>query len=207
MIHDAPVLRGPGTSRLRALIPSVLVNGLGSFLAYLALRPHVGTDAVALALAGAVPVTWTLGRFVWRRRLDPVGVLASAGYASGLLVSVLTGGSSLPLKVHPLTFVEGAAGLVLMVSVAVRRPLLPVILRRLGRVEAVSSRSLTRLTVFVGAALLVTTAIHVALALTLPTATFLVVNRFVDWALLAVGVVRVVWYQRRARAGGVTRDG
>ncbi len=206
MIRDSPVPQGRArwAPRLRALISSLAVNGLGSFVAYLVVRPHVATDAVALALAGAIPVTWTAGRFAWRRRLDLVGVVATAGYASGLLVSLLTGGSSLPLEVHPLTLVEGAAGLVLLLSVAVGRPLLPVVLGRFGQVHAASSRSLGMLTLFVGAALLVTTAIHLVLALTLPTATFLVANRFVDWALLAVGVARVLWYQRRACAQGVT---
>jgi len=42
----------------------------------------VRSDAVALAIAATVPVIWILLRLLWRRRLDPIGVLAVAGSVS-----------------------------------------------------------------------------------------------------------------------------
>lgn len=68
--HGAP---GPSTGEaaptggeLRAVLPSVALNGVVPFLVYLLARPYLPGDAVALALAMAVPVVCTVGAFAWR---------------------------------------------------------------------------------------------------------------------------------------------
>src|SRR5207244_214675 len=90
-------------------------------IAYFLVRPWVPTDAVALAVAGALPLGYQIVLALTRRRLDPVALVSGLGFAAGCLVSLLAGGSSLPLKLHEAA-VTFLAGLVLLGAVLVRRP-------------------------------------------------------------------------------------
>jgi hypothetical protein len=91
--------------------------------------------AAALAIAGAVPAAWTLARFAWRRRLDPVGVLAVGGFSVALLVAALAGGNPLLLKVRDAPLI-GVIGVAFLLSAAVRKPAL---LHLLGRDRQVAT--------------------------------------------------------------------
>jgi hypothetical protein len=135
----------------------------------------VSNDATALAIAGAIPIAWTLARLAWQRRLDPIGAVSALSFGVALLVSLVLGGNALVLKLHeaPLT---GAFGLVCLISVAVRRPLLPAVLRLFGRTNQTTIRQATTATLVVGATLLIDALTRVMLAVTLPTSVFLAVS-------------------------------
>jgi hypothetical protein len=177
--------------RLRTLVPSLVASFVIPIAVYFLLRPHVGSDATALAIGGALPAAWTLARLAWRWRLDPIGLIAVLGFGVALLVTVLSGGNALALKLHeaPLT---GAFGVVCLVSVAVRRPLLPTVLQLFGRSGQATIRRAAAATVVVGATFLTDAVTRVVLAVTLPTSTFLAVSREVSWAILGVGLV-LLW--------------
>ena len=181
--------------RLRTLVPSLVASFVIPIALYFLLRPHVGSDAAALAIGGALPAAWTAVRLAWHRRLDLIGVIAVLSFGVELLVTVLSGGNALALKLHeaPLT---GAVGLVCLVSVAVRRPLLPTVLKLFGRSGQATLRRAAAATVVVGATFLIDAVTRVVLAVTLPTSTFLAVSREVSWAILGVGLV-LLWRIRR----------
>ncbi|MGZ6388093.1 MAG: VC0807 family protein [Ktedonobacterales bacterium] len=198
--------RGDGSPqlapRLWRLAPRLIVNFICAPVAYMLLRPQVNSDAIALAIAGAVPIAWTIAFLASRRRFDPIGALAVVGFGVALLVSAFTGGSPLPLKLHWEFLLTGAIGLAFLVSVALRRPLLPVVLRLLGRGSTVSSRSPNAVTTLIGATLLLAAVTHVFLALTLPTATYLLASRVVSWAIYGTGITVLFMYLRRLQAHG-----
>jgi hypothetical protein len=164
------------------------------FAVYFLVRPHVGSDAIALAIGGAIPTAWTLIRLLWQRRLDPIGVLAVLGFGVELLVAVLTRGNAFALKLQeaPLT---GMFGLACLVSVAIRRPLLPTVLRFMGLERAAMMRQASLVTLVIGATLFIDALVRVVLAATLATNTFVAVSREVNWAILALGIFVLV--QRR----------
>ncbi len=112
--------------------------------------------------------------------------------AAGLAIA---GGSPLPLKLHEaaVTFV---LGVVLLCAALARRPL-PV-----GRVLKVphSDRSRdTALSVTLGSFLMLHALLHLALALTLSTDSYLTVGRVVDWATVGVGAACLYGYVRQLR--------
>src|SRR5438093_7058247 len=78
--------------RLRTLIPSLVASFVIPIAVYFLLRPHVGSDATALAIGGALPVAWTLARLAWRRRVELFGMLSVVGFGVAFLVTVLSGG-------------------------------------------------------------------------------------------------------------------
>ena len=185
-------------SRLRLALPSLFVSFILLLVVYALLRTQLGSDVTALAIGGAFPAAWTAGRLLWRRRLDPLGLLAVLGFSIELCISVLTGGNSFVLKLQeaPLT---GACGLALLASVAIRRPLFPVVLRLLGLEGAASRLQSSTSTLGLGAILCIDAIVRVILAAMLPTSTFLATSREVNWAIIGLGIL-VLTYVRRAGA-------
>lgn len=191
---DPPVLRPEGrTGRLRAA-RLVALPAL-SVIAYFSVRPLLPSDAAALAIAGALPASYTIALMMVRRHVDLWAALTSVGFAIACLASLLTDGSTLPLKLHEavITFVVGV--LLLCASLA-RRPL------PLGQVLKVthSDRSLdTALSVMIGSFLVLHALLHVVLAVTLSTDSYLTIGRIVDLATIGAGVACLHGYLRRLR--------
>jgi hypothetical protein len=164
-------------------------------IAYFAVRPWVASDAVALAAAGALPIGYQVVLVAVRRRIDVWALVSGLGFAVGCLASLLAGGSSLPLKLHEaaVTFV---AGLVLLGAVVVRRP---VPLGRLLKVPGADLRLDVTLSVLVGGFLVLHALLHIALAVLLPTSTYVVAGRLVNWVTIGLGAAALYGYLRRAR--------
>jgi hypothetical protein len=190
-------IRSPQLAAQRRSALVSLVAGFAVPLGvYYLVRSHVGSDTIALAISGALPVAWTLVRLVWQRRLDPIGLIAVLGFAVELCIAVLTGGNAFALKLQeaPLT---GLFGLACLVSVAIGRPLLPVVLRLLGRsASQVTLRQATRATLVVGATFFLDALTRVVLAASLPTTTFLAVSREVNWAIFGLGILVLLQLRR-----------
>jgi hypothetical protein len=131
--------------------------------------------------------------------MDLDGMLTMGAYGLGLLVTVLSGGSALPLKLHSAAE-TGVLGVACLVSVALRRPLLllglRILARRRGRgsgawrkvfAEPVLSRTFSLITVIVGVGLLIEATSQAALALVLPTVVFVAVSLPVRFAIYGGG--------------------
>lgn len=198
------------TQQRRAALPllvSLVISAVLPVLAYLLLRPRVHSDVTALVIAAAIPAAWTAGRLLLRRRLDPIGIIAVAGFAFGLLLLAATGGNELAFKLREDIW-TGPLGLACLISVAVRRPLfllaLQVAARRNDRVaerirNPATPRIATVSTVVIGLILLVHALILVVLALAASTATFLALSRPVSWLTVGCGLAGLVWWIRRQR--------
>jgi hypothetical protein len=193
----------------RKIGPSVVISAVVPLVLYTLLRPHVDSDATALLVAAAVPTVFTLAKLAWRRRVDPIGVLAVCGFAIAVLVLVATGGNPLALKLHE-AVVTGPLGLVCLASAAVGKPLHRMALRLAARRNPAlakalhapdSQRSSTVITVLVGATMVLHALVLLALALSLPTQTYLEVSRLAGLAVLAVGAGSLVWYLKGRTAG------
>lgn len=174
----------------------MLAAPLVSVVVYFAVRPAAGSDAAALAIAGALPAAYAIAVAVVRRRVEPWAVGTSASFAVGCAVSLLAGGSSLPLKLHEAA-VTFALGIVLLITALIRRPF-PV--GRLLKVPSADRVTNTALSVIVGSFLVLHALLHLALALILSTSTYVLAGRLVNFATLGVGVLCLYVYVRRLRA-------
>ncbi|WP_326954063.1 VC0807 family protein [Amycolatopsis sp. NBC_01286] len=186
---------------LRQLIPSILVNGALSTTVYFLLRPAVSDDWVALALTGAVPAVWTLGRFAWRRTVDPIGVLAFTGYVLAVAVTLFTDGSPLALELHE-SALTGALGVVCLASIVVGRPVHGRLVRLLTRRDQAEDTPQRRrmsimITLLVGGTLVAHAAVLATLAVALPPSTFVALRHLVGLPILGLGVAALIWYRNR----------
>jgi hypothetical protein len=181
------------------LLINLAINWFVPMVMVILLRSIYPNDAMALAIAGVIPIMRTIFILVWRRRVDWIGVLGGLGFAVAFAVSTLSGGSSLPLKLyHPV--VTGIMGLILLISVVIRKPLLVIILQVLSHSGPEKFRSLegrkklTNATALIGFVFIIDAAIHIIMALTLSTVMYLSMSRIVTVAgiLVIVGSRKLI---------------
>ncbi len=188
-------------ARRRRMLCLWLASSLTPLLLYFLARPYVRSDTTALAISAAAPAVVIVIAAAWRRRVRVLGVLTVVGLGAALAATAMTGGSSLPLKLYRPLF-TGVVGLALLLSVAVRRPLLVPVVRALaGRLPPITPprRTATVVTAIIGASFLVEAAATVLLALTVSTGEFLVASRLTRIAVFAAGFAVAAWYLRRQR--------
>jgi hypothetical protein len=162
---------------------------------YALVRPYVSSDTLALGIASAIPILYSLGLAIFRHEFDPIALVSGIGFAVACVVAVLTGGNSLPLKLDE-AFITFAVGIVLLVAVVIRRPF-P--LGRLLRIPDADSRVNSALGAMIGAFLVLHAVLHFVLAVSLSTGSYLVLSRVVNWGTLVVGGLLLSLYVRRLR--------
>ena len=106
---------------LRELAPVLVVAGILPIVAYGFLRPHVHSDAVALAAVLVFPVGEIIFERLRRGRLEPVGIIALAGIGIGLVGAVALHGDALLLKMRD-SVLTGLFGVMCIGSLVARRP-------------------------------------------------------------------------------------
>ena len=211
-----PGAQGPSGRAVLTGLASVAVNFVVPLVAYHLVRPHTDSSALALALVGAIPVVWTLAILVVRRKLSALGMVGVALFAVGVLISWVSGGSTLAMELQdPVIF--GLFGIACLVSIAVGHPLHQVILRAMGRRNsrytevadraAASGTSMVS-TLIIGLAFLSHAIAVAVLAFTQSTSTFLALQNPVGLPFIGLGLAGLFIYgsrqQARQRAAAAT---
>jgi hypothetical protein len=186
-------------------IARLAVGILSPLIVYFVIRPHATSDTEALALAWFVPIAWTLGFSLWRRRIEVYALLGVVAYSVALAIATFFGVGALALKLHH-AVVAGAIGLVCLVSVAMGKPIFLVIVRRnaknTNRAEQIAIalenpkivKLITHLTLIVGVVCMADAVVQTVFALALSTSAFLIATTVIHVApvvviLLGVGIL------------------
>jgi hypothetical protein len=169
-------------------------------LFYSQFQHWAGSELKALMIASLVPVAFTAGKLAVRRRLDPIGMLAIAGFAVGIVLLALTG-SAFALKVRE-PVLAGGIGVACLASMLIRRPLALLVLPRSRPwIPGMTRRSAAYwVTGIWGVILAADAAVVLLLAVVLPTRTFLAVHQPIALAFLALGIGCLIWRKRSGRA-------
>jgi uncharacterized integral membrane protein len=199
-------------SRPPQLSPYRLLAGLALPLAvYLLIRAAIGSATGALAITEAFPATWLLVVGILRRRIEPVAVVATITVATALAVYALTGGDPLALKLQR-GAVTGPLGIAALASVALGRPVLLMLAERIAKLRPERQpeiqarladpdrrRAMTILTAIVGLIFTLDGASQIALALTVPTRTFVTDSTATRIVVLGSGLLLTAWYLRHQK--------
>jgi hypothetical protein len=205
--------------KLGPQIVRLAISGLSPLIMYFVIRPHMGNDTQALALAWFIPVVWTLGSSLWQRRLEVFGLLGVAAYGITLAISIIFGAGALPLKLHH-ALLGGAVGLVCLISYAMKKPVFVLLARRLTKNTAQASqmegalanpavvRRMSTITLMIGIACLANAALQTALAILLSTGAFLLASTAVHVATLVgiVGGVLIISLVSPVNRDGITQS-
>jgi hypothetical protein len=200
--------------RSDGLLASLLLNGAAPFVAYTILTREGFTAARALAMTAAFPILGLAFGWLRTRRADAIALLSLVFIAIGLSGSLITNDPRFYLV--RVSFGTAAFGLVCLASLLCKRPLLFYLGRQTiaaGQPERAAYfdslwvyprfRHVQRvLTVTWGVGYLIEASARVAIALTLPAGTVLVLEPLLGYTAF-IGLM--VWTLRYARAAATDR--
>ncbi|MFZ0043508.1 MAG: VC0807 family protein [Solirubrobacteraceae bacterium] len=180
-------------------------------VAYTIARAVVGSATEALAITTAIPVIWLIVVAIAHRRLDPVAVIVLITTVAALGAYALTGGNALVLKLRR-GAVTAPMGIAALASVALGRPLLLRVAEhaaklnpeRRAEVEARLAapgrrRILAVLTAIIGAFFTLDGASQIALALTVPTRSFVADSTAARIVVVGTGLIITITYLRQQK--------
>lgn len=188
---------------LRRLAPQLVVAGLLPVVGYTLLRPHVGSDAVALAAVMVFPLAEIAFERLRHGRFEPIGMIALIGIAVGLVGALALHGSATLLKVRE-SLLTGLFGVVCLGSLVRKRP----VMFYLGRSFATggdpaqveefngiwdlpgAARRFRFVTLVWGLGLVGEAVVRFALALTVSTQRFLEISPVLNWGVIGA----LVWF-------------
>lgn len=192
---------------IRVLGPRLLFAGVLPLIAYGLLRPHVGSDATALAAVMIFPLADIALERRRHGRFEPIGMIALVGIIGALAFN----GDATLLKLRE-SALTGIFGLVCLGSLFARRPMMFILGRsfatggdpaKVAEFDPVwdapgARRRFRRVTAVWGVGLLAETALRTILALTISTGRFLAVAPALGW--LVIG--GLLWYSTAATKAG-----
>jgi intracellular septation protein A len=189
-------------SRIRSLLPTLLIDVALPVGGYYLLRELGASDWVALAAGGAVSGALLLVGVVRSRRVDAGAALVLGLFAFGLLTLFLTGDARFAIAKDSL--ISLALGLVFLGSLLTRRPLLLVFVAKTApaveeryRESPAVRRTVRFATLLWGAGLLFDAALRVPLAYALPVDVMVVGSPLLTVLVVAVLIVVTRAYAKR----------
>jgi hypothetical protein len=220
-IAEPPIAEPPGPTQpptdltramvpnLRLLWPQLLVAGVFPIVGYALLRPHVGSDALALAAVLVFPVAVIVTERLRHGRFEPIGIIAMIGIVLGLIGALVFHGDALLLKVRE-SMLSGVFGVICLASLAASRPAMFFLARsfatggdpervaefnEIWELPGVAHRFGVVTTVW-GLTLIAEAGLRTALALTVATQLFLVLAQVINWTVLGALLWFTVSYSR-----------
>jgi hypothetical protein len=188
------------------------VNFLLPWLAYRLALPHLG-ETGALIASAVPPIVWSLIELLRFRRVDALSVMVVAGIVLSVAAMAL-GGSPRMLLLRE-SLVSGAVGVVFLLSLPMRRPLIFYLARAtvaremeggaerfeaLWRERPALVGAMRLMTLVWGIGLTGETALRAWMALTWPIERFLVVSPFIGYGIYGALTLWTLWYRKTMRS-------
>lgn len=187
------------------------INFLLPWLAYRFALPHLG-ETGALIASAVPPMVWSVIELVRFRRVDALSVMVVAGIVLSIFAMAL-GGSPRMLLLRE-SLVSGAVGVVFLLSLPLRRPLIFYLARAtvaremeggaerfemLWRERPGFVSAMRLMTLVWGVGLTGETALRAWMALTWPIERFLVVSPFIGYGIYGGLALWTMWYRKAMR--------
>jgi hypothetical protein len=189
-------------------VVEMAVNFLLPWLAYRFTLPHLG-ETGALIASAVPPIVWSLIELARFRRVDALSVMVVAGIV--LSVAAMAFGGSPRMLLLRESLVSGAVGVVFLLSLPMRRPLIFYLARAtvaremaggaahfeaLWRERPALASSMRLMTLVWGIGLTGETALRAWMALTWPIERFLVVSPFIGYGIYGGLALWTLWYRK-----------
>jgi hypothetical protein len=197
----------------REIALSILLGGVAPLVVYSVLRPHT-SELHALIVAAVAPLLENVLSLARKRTLDVFGAFVLGGIVISIVL-VLTGGSPKLILIRE-SFLTGATGLVFLLSLLYRRPLIYYFALHFTTGDDPQQRAewsrnwahpyfrfvMRLMTLVWGVATLAEALIRGYLVFHLSTVEFLAVSPFVQYGIIGAAIAWTLWYGRRARRRG-----
>lgn len=198
----------------QTVVLSVLINGVLPLVGYVLLSPHM-SEVAALTIVALIPALDNAFTFAKYRHFDVFGLFMLAGLVLSIGV-VLLGGDKKFILIKE-SFLTGALGLVMLVSLVFPRPILFYFASHFtaGKDEAAQAAFAAQwvrhyfrfvmylMTIVWGLDLVGEAIVRTFLVLTIDsTEMFLAISPVVQYGFLGAAIAWTVWYARHARRRG-----
>lgn len=161
---------------------------------YFVLKYFKASDVVAMAIAMAIPIIFTITSFIYKRKLNPIGLISICGFMIAILIAYITNGNTLLMKIyHPI--ITGSFAVLCLFSVALDKPIIGVIIKKIKHPDFDKidverfNKNTTIITIVIGMVLLLHSILNIILAITLPTGEFLIASRTITIVLIVTLVI------------------
>ncbi|MGF6771141.1 hypothetical protein P3T18_003620 [Paraburkholderia sp. GAS199] len=187
------------------------VNFLLPWLAYRFTLPHLG-ETGALIASAVPPIVWSLIELARFRRVDALSIMVIAGIV--LSVAAMAVGGSPRMLLLRESLVSGAVGVVFLLSLPMRRPLIFYLARatvaremeggaarfeKLWQERPALVSAMRLMTLVWGVGLTGETALRAWMALTWPIERFLVISPFIGYGIYGALTLWTLWYRKTMR--------
>lgn len=194
---------------VRGIILTLIINGAIPYLVYVLLEPHMSSFA-ALSIATVVPLLDNLIHLFRYRKLDVFAGVMLFTFMLGILLILMGGGEKLLLIRE--SFITAAVGLLFLVSLLFRRPLIYYLALRFtvadeaaaqaefaGKWELPRFRFAIRFITLIWAVMLLAeAAVRTVLVYKLTTAQFLAVSHIVFYGFIGAAILWTYLFRRRS---------
>jgi hypothetical protein len=215
--EDAGAARSPdfdaGTMvpSVRRMVPQIFIAGVMPVIGYSLLRPHVGSDATALAAVMVFPLFDIALERHRHGGFEPIGIIALIGIVVGIIGALVFNGNATLLKVRE-SMLTGLFGAVCLGSLLAPRPAMYFLGRafatggdpeKVAEFEPVwfepgAARRFKIVTAVWGVGLLGEAVLRTVLAVTISTQRFLEIAPVIGW----ITIGGLLWYTTRATRAG-----
>ncbi|MCL2112730.1 MAG: hypothetical protein FWH31_02130 [Streptococcaceae bacterium] len=175
------------------MLIGILINWIIPIILVSLLKMLHFSDVSALLLSALLPVIYTLEESIRKHKLDPMGSISIIAFAISLLVAFFSHGNSLLIKIfEPSLYL--VIGLILIGSVLIKKPFLMKLITKANRTLAARAyahpemvkRIDTLGTLIFGGILVVHAALHIWLAFTTSTVTYVWGGRLLTLAIIVI---------------------
>jgi len=163
------------------IIPLIIYFGLRTFL----------TDAYALIASSAIPIVRAIYVLVKRKKADMLSIVSIIGFTVSIVIFRLANGNLFAVKIYH-SIITGTIGLVILISVAVRKPILTVLMQK--RMKSYTEQHdnqdlLKKMSVYnimTGLVFLLDALLHIFMASVLSTNEYVVFGKIATIVLVAI---------------------
>jgi len=190
---------------LKTLVPNLIILVAAPLALYFILHCLNFGDTLALAVAGCIPVIRTLTQFIVKKKLNIIGIISVSGFMLACLMTAVFGGGTLILKLYR-PIITAAVGIIALLSAAVKKPIVALLLHRISGAGPDYFKDEKRIyraqisTVAFGFFFVADALLHIFVALTLPTVTYMVASRVITIGLIALLFVVMRFIRARVAA-------
>jgi hypothetical protein len=185
--------------------PELFANFIAPYLVYELLHPQYG-DVIALIASAIPPLLWSIYELIKTRRLDALSVLVIAAIIFTVGATAM-GGSARLIQIRD-AMVTGAVGVMFLVSLVMKRPMIFYLARATMARNTESGaaafesiwaqpgvpKTFRTLTIVWGTGLIVMTAVMCWLATIWPINRYLLLSAPISYAMLGLIMLWSLWY-------------
>lgn len=183
---------------------SLLISIILPIIIYFGLRSYL-MNAYALIVSSAIPIVRAIYVLVKRKKADIFSIISIIGFAVSIVIFKLGNGNLFAIKVYH-SIITGAIGLVILISAAIRKPILTTLIQKKMKVyiehqdNQVLLKKMSVYNIIIGLFFLLDSVLHVFMAYLLSTNAYVIFSKIATIVLVAIVLFFAAYIEKRHKS-------